>query len=370
MVNSPRVGGLVALALVAGMLGGVVGAVTISALDADRERPSVRSALPLTPASDGSAAPGTISQIARAALPSVVLINVGDNEAGEGGLGSGFVVDPAGFIVTNLHVVAGAVDGGEEVTVTFMDGPSLPAEVIGGDPAYDIAVLKIDRTGLPALEFAPASAVQVGMSVLAVGAPLGLENTVTSGIVSAIDRPVVAGELDSASFINAIQTDAAINPGNSGGPLLDLSGRVIGVNSAIAQVPQQRSFGTSGSIGLGFAIPSDQAERTAMSLIDTGTSDHPVIGVLLDLSYAGDGARVLTEVEDGQEAVIPGGPAAEAGVEPGDIIMAIDGESIDDGSHLIVVLRSREIGDQVDVLLRNPDGQERTVSVTLSGASE
>ncbi len=362
---------VVALALVAGLLGGAIGTAVMGGLDPDTERPSVTSSLPLTSVSDGgetAGQQGSIAQIAQGALPSVVFITVG--APGDGGVGSGFVIDEAGYIVTNLHVVQQALTAGETVTVEFQGGPRLKADIVGGDPAYDIAVLKVDQGGLPALEFADSAQVQVGSSVVAVGAPLGLEATVTAGIVSALDRPVVAGDLETAAFINAIQTDAAINPGNSGGPLLDLSGRVIGVNSAIAQLPGQSGLAPGGSIGLGFAIPADQVSRTAQSLIETGTSDYPVIGVFVDLAFAGEGARVQEEGEDGQNPIIEGGPAEEAGIKPGEVILEVDGQRIDDGSDLIVTLRSLQIGDTVDLLIEGTDEVERTISLTLAGASE
>ncbi len=359
---------ILALALVAGILGGAIGAVAIESLDPDQERPFVTSSLPLTPVGDGTAAQGSVSAIAQGALPSVVLITVGTEV--EGGVGSGFVIDEAGYIVTNLHVVQQALDAQESVTVEFMNSDPLEAEIVGGDPAYDIAVLKVDQTGLPALELADSAPALVGAPVVAVGAPLGLEATVTAGIVSALDRPVVAGDSETASFINAIQTDAAINPGNSGGPLLDMTGRVIGVNSAIAQLPGQSGMTQGGSIGLGFAIPAAQVARTARSLIETGTSDHPVIGVFIDLAYSGEGARVQSESQDGTDPVIAGGPADEAGIEPGDVILAIDGQRIDDGSDLIVTLRAREIGEDVELLVRSGDGPERTLTMTLQGASQ
>ncbi|MGB3764534.1 MAG: trypsin-like peptidase domain-containing protein [Ornithinimicrobium sp.] len=359
---------VVALALVAGILGGAIGAFAMGALDPDQERPSLVSTLPLASAAGGSGQRGSVTAIAQGALPSVVLITVGSET--EGGVGSGFVIDTAGYIVTNLHVVQQAMDAQESVSVEFMDSAPLEAEIVGGDPAYDIAVLRVDRTGLPALELADSAQAQVGAPVVAVGAPLGLESTVTAGIVSALDRPVVAGDSETASFINAIQTDAAINPGNSGGPLLDATGRVIGVNSAIAQLPGQGGLGPGGSIGLGFAIPSAQVARTARSLIETGTSDHPVIGVFVDLAYSGEGARVQRESDAGTDPVVSGGPADEAGVEPGDVILAIDGERIADGSDLIVTLRAREIGEDVTLLVRSQDGKERTLTMTLRGASQ
>ncbi|MCE0486300.1 S1C family serine protease [Ornithinimicrobium sediminis] len=353
-------------ALLAGLVGGLAGGYAVSrGGDTSAGGPTVTEAVPVS--SDSSSGGATVSQIARVALPSVVFITVESDS--DSGVGSGFVIREDGYIVTNNHVIEAAADGDGEVTVEFTDGESLPAELVGGDANYDIAVLKVDRDGLPALEFGDSQALQVGAPVVAVGAPLGLDNTVTSGIVSALDRPVVAGDVESTSYINAIQTDAAINPGNSGGPLLDMAARVVGVNSAIAQLPNSAGLSPGGSIGLGFAIPADQAERTASQLIETGTSDYPVMGIHVDVQYAGEGARVLTEATEDVEPVIPGGPAAEAGVRPGDVILEIDGRRIDDSSQLIVVLRSYRIGDSVQVLVRSSDGDERTVSVTLQGSN-
>nr|MDQ3359941.1 trypsin-like peptidase domain-containing protein [Actinomycetota bacterium] len=234
------------------------------------------------------------------------------------------------------------------------------------------------RDGLQPLQFADSDQVEVGSGVVAVGAPLGLDSTVTSGIVSALNRPVTAGDLENPSFINAIQTDAAINPGNSGGPLLDLTGQVIGVNSALARFPESFAGGPPGNIGLGFAIPADQVERTATELIETGSSQHPVIGVLVDLAYTGEGARVLEEVpeeevpedEEPVESVIEGGPADEAGIQPGEVILRIDDQRIDGSSELIVTLRSYQVGDTVEVLVRDADDEERTVSMTLQGSDQ
>lgn len=356
-------GTVLAAAVLAGVLGGLAGGYAVGARAPDDSGPTVVEALPV--AADGSGA--SVAQIARIALPSVVFISV---EAEEGqGVGSGFVIREDGYIVTNSHVIEGA-DEGQGIMVDFTDGETLEAEVIGEDSSYDIAVLKVERAGLPALAFGDSETLQVGSPVVAVGAPLGLDNTVTSGIVSALDRPVVAGDVQSTSYINAIQTDAAINPGNSGGPLIDLSGRVVGVNSAIAQIPGSAMMAPGGSIGLGFAIPAAQAERTATQLIETGTSDYPVIGVQVDLQYTGEGARVLPEATGDLEPVIPGGPAEEAGLQAGEVILAIDDTRIDDGSQLIVTLRSYAVGDTVEVLVRGTDGAERTVSITLQGSTE
>lgn len=353
--------GLLAGALLLGLLGGGVAGFLGGQLAAEDEAPQAR-VVAAQPA--GTTPPSQVTAIVQQALPSVVFISVGSGSGD--GVGSGFVVREDGYIVTNSHVIEGARDGGS-ISVQFPDGEELDADVVGADVEYDIAVLKVDRSGLPALRFGDSDQLQVGATVVAVGAPLGLDNTVTAGIVSALNRPVIAGGGGSTSYINAIQTDAAINPGNSGGPLLDLNGDVVGVNSAIAQIPGELG-GPAGSIGLGFAIPARQAEHTATQLIETGTSNHPVIGVLLDMAYTGEGAKVLEEAPDGRDTVVDGGPADQAGVEPGDLILAVDGQRIEHGSHLIIVLRSHAIGDQVEVLLQAPDGTERTVTMTLQGS--
>jgi putative serine protease PepD len=363
---------VVLASLLAGLVGGLGGGVLAQTLvDDPAPRVSQEAAAPVATgepvARDAAAeAAGGIPELSRSVLPSVALISVGPG--GQDGQGSGFVVREDGYLVTNHHVVAGSAEGG--ITVELPGHEPAPAEVVGSDQAYDIAVLKVELDGLAALPFADSDEVLVGQTVVAVGAPLGLDSTVTSGIVSAVDRPVIAGNAGDVSYINAIQTDAAINPGNSGGPLLDLSGRVVGVNSAIAQMPTGALGGARGSIGLGFAIPAEQAERTATQLIETGRSEHPVIGVHIDLAFTGDGARVLSEERDGNAPVMQGGPAAAAGVRPGDVIVEVDGTRITDAQHLLVVLRSHAVGETVTIVLLGEEGDERTVEITLAGSGD
>ena len=210
------------------------------------------------------------------------------------GSGSGFILDDQGHILTNSHVVAQAASGAD-ITIVFDDGSKQEAKVVGRDAAYDLAVIEADTGSRPSLALGDSDQVVVGDPVIAIGAPLGLQGTVTTGIVSAVNRPVSAGvqnRNDPATYINAIQTDAAINPGNSGGPLVDIQGRVIGINSAIAQAPGPFGSGAAGNIGLGFAIPSNQAGRTAEALIAKGVAEYPVIGVSLTSDYQGEGVKV------------------------------------------------------------------------------
>ncbi len=334
-------------ALVSALAGGLFGAGLVGGLPG--QLPTVAPGATTRPE-------GSLARIAAEALPSVVTIRSGDSESGA--TGSGFVYDRSGHIVTNNHVVEGV---GTNLVVILSSGEHVPATVVGTDSAYDIAVLATKRTLTP-LPMGDSEAVVVGDPVLAVGAPLGLSSTVTAGIVSAVDRPVVAGDAASRSYINAIQTDAAINPGNSGGPLLDAAGRVIGVNSAIATPPGSTS-GSAGNIGLGFAIPSDQVVKTANQLISTGHAQHPVIGVLLDESYAGPGARVR-DAATGVEPVTANGPAAKAGMKPGDVIVSFDGREITDSSDLIVAIRARDVGDTVRLTVRR-DGRTLDVTMTL-----
>jgi putative serine protease PepD len=276
-----------------------------------------------------------------------------------------------GYILTNNHVVEPSTTSGK-ITVQFSDGKSAEAKIVGRDESYDLAVIRVDRRNLPALALGASSAVVVGDSVIAVGAPLGLESTVTSGIVSALNRPVTAGGSgdSTASFINAIQTDAAINPGNSGGPLLDMAGRVIGVNSAIARVAgaQGLTEGQSGNIGVGFAIPSDQARKTAEQLIATGKATHPVIGVMLDTSYQGEGVKIADVARDGSPPITKGGPAEKAGLRPGEVITKFDGRPVLGPNEFVVAIRAKSVGDEVQLSVRRGN-TERTVKLTLQAAS-
>ncbi len=297
-------------------------------------------------------------------LPSVVSIVV--QGGGQQGTGSGFVLTEDGFLLTNNHVVEAAAEGGA-IEVSFGDGEQAEAEIVGRDSGYDLAVLKIDARNLTPLPLGSSEDVQVGDPVIAVGSPLGLAGTVTSGIISAKERPVTAGgSVGDASYINALQTDAAINPGNSGGPLVNLAGEVIGVNSAIASLGG--SAGIAGSIGLGFAIPIDQARRTAEQIIRTGEAVRPFIGANLDPRFPGQGALILEEpTENGALPLVPGGPAELAGLQAGDIIIAIDGDRVRGSNEVIVDIRSRVPGDEVTITVLR-DGQEIELPVVVGEA--
>ena len=304
----------------------------------------------ITPATE------TVSQIVQNVKPSVVSIKAEGNSGS--GTGSGFIYREDGYIVTNNHVAAPAINGGK-LTVYLEDKTSFEAKLVGRNASYDLAVLKIDATGLKPVNIGDSSAINVGDLTVAFGSPLGLTGTVTSGIVSAINRPVTAGGADDQSFISAIQTDAAINPGNSGGPLVNGQGQVIGVNSAIATL----GSGTqSGSIGLGFAIPINQAQRVISEIIETGKSSTPIAGISIDSTFDGTGAKIAEVVADG--------PAASTDLKVGDIVTKINGEAVEDSTELIVAIRRNNPGDTIVLTVKNTAGNEREVSVVLGSREE
>jgi putative serine protease PepD len=342
------------VALVAGAVGAVTGVVIADRLgEATRETVTVVGA---DPAVLAERPPDSVAGVASAVLASVVSVTVED------GSGSGVVISRDGYILTNNHVVASAERGGE-IVVGLFDGTTVPAEIIGRSPSYDLAVLRVDQDDLIPARLGDSSGVVVGDPVIAIGSPLGLESTVTSGIISALDRPVSAGGQGETSYINALQTDAAINPGNSGGPLVDAAGRVIGINSAIASIPGGIA---PGNIGLGFAIPINQATRTAEQIITTGQAVYPIIGVRLDDTFPGPGALIAAGDAD-VPGVDPDGPAASVGLEPGDVITEIEGRVVDTPEELIVALRTQEPGDRVTITVER-DGEARHVTVVLGSA--
>jgi S1-C subfamily serine protease len=298
-----------------------------------------------------------VKSIASLVTPSVVSIKV-VAPAGTGtGSGSIYKSDKtSSFIITNNHVIEAAAVSGT-ITVELINGDVVPAQIVGRDVAYDLAVIKVNRGNLPTVTLGDSSKVSVGESVVAIGSPLGLASTVTSGIISALNRPVTTGTLGSESFVNAIQTDAAINPGNSGGALLDSRGRIIGVNSAIATLS---SGGTSGSIGLGFSIPINEAKRVVDELIATGKSTRPVLGVFFDTSYTGTGAKI--------GRLSPNEGAEKAGIPAGSVITSIDGVKIADQVGAIVKIRSYAPGSTITVTVDLPTGGSKSFKVTLGTA--
>ncbi|MFH9090601.1 S1C family serine protease [Streptomyces sp. NPDC017673] len=317
-------------------------------------------------------APDSVAGIAARALPSVVTLHVRGADAA--GTGTGFVLDTEGHILTNSHVVEPAGTGGE-ISVTFSSGDTVKAKVVGRDSGYDLAVVQVHGVhGLTPLPLGNSDDVKVGDPVVAIGAPFDLANTVTSGIISAKERPITAGGEKSdgsdVSYVDALQTDAPINPGNSGGPLLDSRAQVIGINSAIRSAGDgtETDGGQAGSIGLAFAIPVNQAKRVAEELINDGRATHAVIGVTLDMGYTGDGARIDAKSASGGSAVTRGGPGERAGLRAGDVITEVDGERVHTGDELIVKIRAHRPGDRLRLTVER-DGIEREVSLVL-GASE
>ena len=341
---APRTVALLAtVALVAGGIGGAVGA-TVADEDGAPAAPSASDAV-RTSFEDA----GPVADVAARVLPSVVSIDVRSQSGA--GTGSGVVLDEDGHVLTNHHVVASGVGG--EISVVFSDGRRAQAEVVGLDPVTDLAVLDVeDVEDLEPIAVGRSSEVRVGDPVVAVGSPLGLSGTVTTGIVSALGRTVRTDP--ETPLLGAIQTDAAINPGNSGGALVDDQGRLIGINTAIS------TRGGGGSIGLGFAIPVDEARSVAEQLIRTGQAQHPALGV----------AAASVPVEDGRagvrlEDVAAAGSAADAGLRAGDVVLAVDGTEVETVEELVLELRSHEVGEAVTVTYLR-DGRERTAQVVLS----
>jgi putative serine protease PepD len=360
---------LCAVAIAAGLVGGGAGAALTATLDDNGTTATApvsggtslqnTNSKTSTPAADGS-----VEAVAAAVLPSVVSIEV--TTAQGGGEGTGIVLSSDGLILTNNHVVAEAASGAGSISVTLNDGSTASASIVGRDPVTDLAVIKAKGvSGLTKATLGSSADLAPGEQVVAIGSPLGLQGTVTSGIISALNRPVRTGDAtgteNASTVIDAIQTDAAINPGNSGGPLVNLRGEVVGINSAIASLGASAG-GQSGSIGLGFSIPIDQARTIAKELIDTGSATHAQLGVSVrDASTNGsstfsDGAAVA--------AVTAGGAAEKAGLAAGDVITKVGSRSVDSADALIAAIRSHRPGDSV-VLTYTHNGSAKTTKVTL-----
>jgi putative serine protease PepD len=353
---------LVAVVLVAAAIAGAVIATTAN---------SPSSATTTTPpaASAGASSSCNVPTIAEQELPSVVTIFAG-GAGGAGGVGSGEIIRSGGYILTNNHVILPAVAGGGAVQVVFSDGSAANARIVGRDPLTDLAVIHVSgKSDLRIISMGDSADLRIGQGVVALGAPLGLSNTVTSGIVSALGRTVhVPGEADrSALLIDAIQTDAAINPGNSGGALVNCAGALIGIPTAGATVPSPSGESAGGSIGLGFAIPVNLATKVADEIISTGGVTHAFIGIQAEplpasatgQSQEAQGLRIA--------AVVAGGPAASAGLRAGDIITSIDGTAATSTDQLMAVTLSKRAGDRVEIGYSR-DGSRGTANVTLASA--
>jgi putative serine protease PepD len=294
-------------------------------------------------------APESLAAVADQVMPSVVTVRVA------GAIGSGFVVSADGYVITNDHVVEGA---DETLSVAFSDGSTASATLVGRDPESDVAVIKVARPNLTPVQLGDSDQIAVGDPVLAFGSPLALVNTVTQGIVSALDRTIQAGEPGGTTrYYAAIQTDAAVNQGNSGGPLVDAAGRVVGVNSVIRSVGGTDT--EAGNIGLAFAIPINQARRVSEEIIDTGRARRTVIGA--EVSTGGTGTSSGAKLR----SVQPAGPAATAGLKAGDVITKIDGHVLEDGTDLIALVRKYAPGATVAVEFRRGTSRE-TASVVLA----
>jgi len=354
-------------AIVAAVIGGGVGAGT-GALSGDSGAPAASAGLAFsTQSAPAVKIDGTVAAAAAKIGPSVVTINVTSQQ--EADTGSGVIIRPDGYILTNNHVISTATNGNARIQVVFKDGSTADARITGTDPSDDLAVIKVSKSGLTAATFASSSALQVGQTVVAVGAPLGLSDTVTSGIVSTLARPVTTSDNNNTATFNAIQTDAAINPGNSGGPLVNLNGDVVGINAAIASDQSQGGLQIPGSqpgnIGIGFAIPSDEASRIANQLITTGHATHALIGVQVsgvnpNATSGPTSGALIREVNSGS-------PASRAGLKVGDVVTKLDDQLIADGDSLVAAVRSHAPGQKVELTYLR-DGSTHTVSLTLGTA--
>jgi putative serine protease PepD len=391
--------GAVAIAVVSAGIGGA--AATVVELGTHAAGGSggglIPGAAPSVPAANMP--PGSVEQVAAKVVPSVVMLETDMGRASEEG--SGIVLSADGLILTNNHVVAAAAKppgapagpggpggpagpggpggpggpagpggpGGPagpapKTTVTFSDGRTAPFTVAGADPTSDIAVIRVQGiSGLTPISLGSSSDLRVGQPVVAIGSPLGLSGTVTTGIISAMNRPVsTTGESGNQNTVlDAIQTDAAINPGNSGGALVNMSGQLVGVNSAIATLGADSPDAQSGSIGLGFAIPVDQAKRIADELISTGKATHASLGVQVTSDKGTPGAKVVD--------VVQGGAAATAGVPKGVVVTKVDDRPINSADALVAAVRSKAPGDKVSLTFQDGGGS-RTVQVTLGKADQ
>jgi putative serine protease PepD len=362
--------GALAIALVSAGVGG--GVATLVKPDHPAVTSSSLGAAPSVPAASLPA--GSVEQVAAKVVPSVVKLETDMGRQSEEG--SGIILSSDGLILTNNHVVAAAKGdpaapaapggpGGTQTKVTFADGNTTTFTVVGTDPSSDIAVVRAEgASGLTPITVGASANLRVGQDVVAIGSPLGLEGTVTTGIVSALNRPVAAGgdAQNQNTVLDAIQTDAAINPGNSGGALVNMNGELVGVNSAIATLGGQSTESQSGSIGLGFAIPVDQAKRIADELIQNGTAAHASLGVQVGNDAGVDGAKIVD--------VTSGGAASAAGLPSGVVVTKVDDRVIGSADALVAAVRSKAPGDKVTLTYLDAAGKEQKVEVTLGKAAQ
>lgn len=360
-----RAGALVAgAAAIAVVSAGIGGGVAVLA-QPDQPTTSFSSNGGATPGVPAASVPvGSVEQVAAKVVPSVVKLETNLGRASEEG--SGIILSTDGLILTNNHVVAtdGAPGGRPQTKVTFADGRTAPFTVVGTDPSSDIAVVRAEGVSdLTPIALGSSGDLRVGQDVVAIGSPLGLEGTVTVGIVSALNRPVAAGgnSRDQNTVLDAIQTDAAINPGNSGGALVNMNGELVGVNSAIATLGGDSAESQSGSIGLGFAIPVDQAKRIADELVQSGTASHASLGVQVGNDASVDGAKIVEVTE--------GGAAAAAGLPSGVVVTKVDGRVINSADALVAAVRSKAPGTKVTLTFQGSGGAE-TLDVTLGKAQQ
>jgi putative serine protease PepD len=375
--------GALAIAVVSAGVGGGV------AMLAQQERPSLGSGLTgAAPSVPAAAVPaGSVEQVAAKVVPSVVKLETDLGRASEEG--SGIILTADGLVLTNNHVVSASAAGGPDgpdvrglpglpgfpgapdpqakaqTKVTFSDGRTAPFTVVGTDPSSDIAVVRAEGvSNLTPITLGSSANLRVGQDVVAIGSPLGLEGTVTTGIISALNRPVAAGgdTRNQNTVLDAIQTDAAINPGNSGGALVNMNGELVGINSAIATMGGSSPEARSGSIGLGFAIPVDQAKRIADELIQNGSASHASLGVQVSDDAATDGAKIMEVTE--------GGAAAAAGLPSGVVVTKVDNRVINSADALVAAVRSKAPGEKVTLTFLDPSGKEQTTQITLGKAQQ
>ncbi|MGV0812031.1 trypsin-like peptidase domain-containing protein [Mycolicibacterium boenickei] len=362
--------GAIAVAVVSAGIGG--GVATLVHDDHPRFGSQGLGAAPTVPAA--ALPPGSVEQVAAKVVPSVVKLETDLGRASEEG--SGIILTADGLILTNNHVVQaakpgepgpvpGAAPAAAQTKVTFSDGTTKSFTVVGTDPSSDIAVVRAqDASGLTPITLGSSANLRVGQDVVAIGSPLGLEGTVTTGIISALNRPVAAGgdTRNQNTVLDAIQTDAAINPGNSGGALVNMNGELVGINSAIATMGGDSPQAQSGSIGLGFAIPVDQAKRIADELIQNGSASHASLGVQVANDKTSDGAKIVE--------VTNGGAAAAAGLPSGVVVTKVDDRVIGSADALVAAVRSKAPGDKVTLTFLDQGGQPQTVEVTLGRAEQ